>query len=189
VARLKTIDDAELLRVAREAFLENGFEVQATEIAARAGISSGSIFRRFTNKKSLFLEAMKVGPLWPNGLDGFVGQEDLKGSLQEIATDIFFSARQSIPCVMLVWAQRFDGVLQSQDNEVRALASFLNKEIELGRLSPSLNTEIAARTIIGTIYHAVMLELFTGIQVNPEQFIEDLIDTLWKGLLANPESY
>lgn len=159
------------------------------EIAARAGISSGSIFRRFPDKKSLFLEALRVVPSWLDSVDEFIGQEDLKASLEEIATRILSSVRQTLPKVMLVWAQRFDEVSQSQDNEMRALASFLNKEIELGRLRPSLNTEIAARTIIGTIYHAVMLELFTGIQVNPEQFIEDLIDTLWKGLLANPESY
>jgi hypothetical protein len=36
----------------------------------------------------------------------------------------------------------------------------------------------------------VMLELFTNSkESNPEQFIKNFIDTLWKGLLANPESY
>jgi hypothetical protein len=147
-------------------------------------------FRRFSDKKSLFLEAMKTEPSWLQSIDEFGGQEDLKSALEEIATRMFYSARQTLPCNMLVWAQKLDGVLPNQDNEVNVLAKFLNKEIELGRLRPSLNTQVAAQTIIGTIYHLATLELLRGIQEsNPEEFIRIFIDTLWKGLLANPESY
>jgi AcrR family transcriptional regulator len=45
MARVTTITDEQILSAAREVFLAQGFNAPATDIAKRAGISSGSILK------------------------------------------------------------------------------------------------------------------------------------------------
>ena len=45
-----------LLKAAREVLAERGFEAEISEIASRAGIGSGTIYRNYETKESLILE-------------------------------------------------------------------------------------------------------------------------------------
>jgi AcrR family transcriptional regulator len=58
VGRTKTIDDTELLRIAREVFREHGHTATTRDVADAAGISQGVLFQRFGSKEDLFLRAM-----------------------------------------------------------------------------------------------------------------------------------
>ncbi len=58
MGRNKTISDDELLDVARDTFVEQGFAASTKEIARRAGVSEGLIFQRFQTKEDLFFAAM-----------------------------------------------------------------------------------------------------------------------------------
>jgi AcrR family transcriptional regulator len=58
MGRTKTVSDDDLLKVAREAFVEKGFAASTREIARRAGVSEGVLFQRFANKEDLFFAAM-----------------------------------------------------------------------------------------------------------------------------------
>ena len=102
LARPKTIDDETILEAAREVFQERGFAGTTAEVAARAGISEGSIFRRFRCKQDLFLACMGLPkPKWliemntdPN--DAF--WEDLEA----LAHEIFDHMLIVIPKIMLL---------------------------------------------------------------------------------------
>jgi AcrR family transcriptional regulator len=43
-----------VLRAARETFAESGYEVPLDEIAARAGVGAGTVYRHFPSKEALF---------------------------------------------------------------------------------------------------------------------------------------
>jgi AcrR family transcriptional regulator len=43
-----------VLRAAREAFAESGYDVPLDEIAARAGVGAGTVYRHFPSKEALF---------------------------------------------------------------------------------------------------------------------------------------
>jgi len=58
MVRPKTIETEELLRIARETFLEKGVGAPVSEIARRAGISDSTIFQRFSTKEALFTAAL-----------------------------------------------------------------------------------------------------------------------------------
>lgn len=45
-----SIQDDVILRAAREIFLEKGWDATTSEIAAKAGVSNGIIFKRFKTK-------------------------------------------------------------------------------------------------------------------------------------------
>ncbi len=196
MARTATISDEQILSAAREVFLAQGFNAPATEIAKRAGISSGSIFKRYETKEHLFFAAMTCDSKWSSGLAALVSHGDLKVNLEAIARAILAFARDMLPRSMLAWSLR-DCANQNAANhqeapvarDVRLLSDFLEQERDLGRLRPSLDTEVAAHTIVGTMMSYGMLELIASKQnEDSDEFIKTFIDTVWKGLVANPES-
>jgi AcrR family transcriptional regulator len=173
-------------------FLEQGFNAPATDIAAKAGISSGSIFKRYQTKEELFFAAMSCESKWSGGLREIVGHGELKVNLEAIASAILSFARDMLPRSMLGWSLRHCAT-QSTGQElpvardIRLLSEFLKAEQDIGRLRPSLETHVAANTIVGTMMSYAMLEVVSGKKhENSEAFIKDFIDTFWKGLIANP---
>ena len=62
MGRHKTIPDAEVLGVAREAFRRRGFAVSGREIARLAGVSEAVLYQRFGSKDALFFAAMAPTP-------------------------------------------------------------------------------------------------------------------------------
>lgn len=192
MARTPTITDEQILEAARQVFLEQGFNAPATDIATKAGISSGSIFKRYQTKEDLFFAAMKCESQLAGGLSSLVGHGNLKVNLEAIANAVFSFAREMLPQFMLTWSLRHCATRnEGQENplalDIRLLSEFLKAERELGRLRPSLDTDVAATTLVGTIMSYVILELVSGQHhENPEAFIKTYIDTLWKGLIASP---
>ena len=59
-----SIQDDVILRAAREIFLEKGWDATTSEIAAKAGVSHGIIFKRFKTKQALFQSAMQEQGNW-----------------------------------------------------------------------------------------------------------------------------
>lgn len=58
MGRKKLLEDADLLAVARDVFVEAGFGASTREIARRAGVSEAVLFQRFRTKPELFFAAM-----------------------------------------------------------------------------------------------------------------------------------
>jgi AcrR family transcriptional regulator len=58
MTRRKRLEDDELLAIAREAFVAEGFGASTRAIAQRAGVSEAILFRRFRTKPELFFAAM-----------------------------------------------------------------------------------------------------------------------------------
>ena len=60
MARTARITEERILEAAREVFLAEGFGAQTAKIAQRAGVSEGSIFKRFATKEALFYVLLAV---------------------------------------------------------------------------------------------------------------------------------
>ena len=196
MARFATISDAQILSAAREIFLEKGFNATATDIAKRAGISSGSIFKRFETKEALFFAAMTCESEWASGLSKIVGKGDLKVNLEVIAKDVLSFATTMLPRSMLAWSLRNcanrNAALGQEfpvTKDIKFLSEFLQLERDLGRLRPSLDTYVAAHMIVSTMMNYGMLEIFTDQRnEDSDHFVKLFVDTVWKGLVANPDS-
>jgi len=75
--------DAAILGTAKKLFLERGFDrVSMDAVAATAGVSKGTLYQRYPDKSSLFVEIVRTSiPAWQE-----VGREDIKdlsGTLAE----------------------------------------------------------------------------------------------------------
>ena len=91
MGRARTVEDEDILKVARLAFLDRGQLATTREIADAAGISQAVLYQRFGSKDDLFFTAMAPPP--PD-LDGLLGDpprepEDTEAYLADVAERLY----------------------------------------------------------------------------------------------------
>jgi AcrR family transcriptional regulator len=88
-----TIDDATIIEAARAVFLERGMRATTADIAKRARVSTGSIFRRYGTKEELFRRVM----LEQRDLDRMlsVAERVGEGDVQDALAEMGFSCSRS----------------------------------------------------------------------------------------------
>ena len=192
MARPQSITTERLLEVAREVFIEYGFSATTLQIARRAGISEGTLFKRFATKEQLFEEALGLGdvPRWWARLGGMVGQGDVQGNLEGVCLGTLQAARQVLPRLMMMWSRglhpppHLHGREDPLERGMGALESYLRAEARLGRIRDA-DHAVLARTLLGTLFSRVIGELHAP-QPDPEpddaRFVRGLTDLLWHGL-------
>src|SRR5262249_31738057 len=105
MARPAHITEEQILSAAREVFLEKGIQATTAEVARRAGVAEGSIFKRFKTKHQLFVAALHVGdPDWFSFLDKRAAKGDPKQNLIDLGMEILQFFRTLMPLMMMGWA-------------------------------------------------------------------------------------
>jgi AcrR family transcriptional regulator len=194
VARPIQITDEQILSAAREVFLERGFQATSAEVARRAGVAEGSIFKRFKTKHELFAAAMKMEePDWMRGLPQRSGKGDLKQQLMELGLEIVSFFRQLMPIMMMSWSNPgpngLPDVLSAPNppplRAIKKLAGFFEGEIRAHRVRKH-DAEIVARAFLGGLQNYVFMELVLKAQdelpLPAEMHVRGLVNLLWNGL-------
>jgi AcrR family transcriptional regulator len=198
MGRPSSVNTEQILQAARELFLEQGFAVTTAAIARRAGISEGSIFKRFPSKEALFFAALGIPePAWVEGLKERAGQGDVRENLVQIMLSMTEFFRELVPRLMMMWSCRAladkdrMAYWQRGDKEapplrgLAALCAYFERETSLGRLRVTA-PEVAARMLLGAAQNYVLFEM-VGIHVGPplpaEEFARSVIDLLLRGML------
>ena len=208
MARPTTIDDEVILKAARQGFLEEGYAATTASIARRAGVSPGSLFKRFTSKEELFWRAMHDPEAdergWSSQLVARVGCFTMKENLAYIVTSLLLELRRDMPRIMMAWSNLPPEFIsakfadQGHPAEIvdRNLQLYLSAEMNLGRLRPFDVSEFA-RVLMGYAFHTVFMQMAhdTSRSVNsetPEAIAqanaqaERFLSVFWEGL-APPE--
>src|SRR3954464_9885793 len=97
MARPVIIKDETILFAARQIFLERGIQATTAEVAERAGVSEGSVFKRFKSKLDLFRAAMEdklAEPDWTRQLSARLGQGDVEENLFDVGMAILAFFRE-----------------------------------------------------------------------------------------------
>jgi len=196
MARPAVIQDSAILEAAREVFLSRGFRATTAEVAARAGVSEGSIFKRFRSKFELFQAAMgslDELPPFAAELPKRVGRADPREELFEIGREVAAHLRQVVPLHLMAWSNPGpDGAppgfcLQSQAPILllKALSGYFEGEMRAGRLARR-DPEIVARTFIGSVHNYVIFDLLFQAQdalpMPEETYLRGLIELLFRGV-------
>lgn len=195
MTRPRTITDEEILDTARQVFLEKGASATTSEIARRAGISEGTIFKRFPTKHDLFLAAIGVKERegWGTVLEQQAGEGTVQGNLTGLANAMIDFFRDVVPRVMLMCQQGmehphkgfFNGPRSPARRNFGALINYLKEEMDLGRLDTQTDPELIARIIGGSCWNFAFHESMGNEVFAPltrQEFAEQLVQTLWRGL-------
>ncbi len=193
MARPPTIDDQTILEAARAVFLERGAMGTTAEVAARAGVSEGSIFNRFKTKEALFRAAMHpaVGADLPAALVHRVGRGEMREQLLEVAADFLAYFEKLVPFIMMQAGSPGFSPPRTEDGKhpatrgLRAVMGWLEAEMRLGRLRRH-DPEIVARSFVGALFHHAFLESMTSVKddlpLPRETFLRGVVAMLWSGL-------
>lgn len=204
MARPVSISDDSLLAAAREVFLEHGIRATSAAVAERAGVSEGTLFKRFQTKQGLFHAAMNVSledesARFVGGLAERVGAGELREQLEEVALLGVEFFRKIVPLHMMSWSNPEQPTKQgppgayAADGTPRALEgrrlfeAYFEGERRAGRLR-NVDASIVARTFMGAIYNFVSMEVLFGahdpLPMPASTFVRGLVDLVLRGIEA-----
>jgi AcrR family transcriptional regulator len=196
MARPARIDTRELLDTARSLFLEHGFGVSTSAIARQAGISEGSIFKRFPSKEALFCAALAPPvPEWTTRLDEEGPPREVLIATAREALAFYREMvprmsmlRSSLPCQDVYLDE---GSLPGPVRAVRATSLWFERHRDGGRLDLA-SPETAARMFVGALVHYAFFEHMgfsdAATTPSPEAYAESVVDTLLRGVAPRPTS-
>lgn len=196
--RPRSIDDEEILEAARETFFEHGIQATTAQIAERAGISEGTIFRRFGTKHDLFLAAMDLEdpPEWVDRLEAFDGHRELRAFLSSLGGDIVDFYLEMIPKWNMIDSNIDPGEMLDDPEEappvkvLRQLMEFFETQREAGRLGPC-DPEVVARMYVGSLFQYAFAET-AGVNevmgLDRELYLEGVVDQLFDGIAPDPST-
>lgn len=192
MARPKSIDDEEILEAAREVFREEGIQGTTAEIARRAGISEGTIYRRWPTKNELFHAALDLPspPPWVETLEAVEADDDLFEAMDRISLEILDFFEEVLPKISMVTSnlgeeQLFDS--ESDAPPVRALkpmTRFFERERKRGRVR-RCDPEVVARMYLGSLMHFAFAEMSGINEILPmprETYVRGIVTTLLEGV-------
>ncbi len=199
MGRPSTITDEALLAVAAELFQEHGMRVTTADVAARAGVSEGVIFKRFRSKNELFQRAMQAAleaqsELMP-ALDAPVGTGDIRETLTQLCWGMIERYRVVVPLVVTAVHHAPEGCRPpDMDSEEpmpirwhRRLRTFLQAEMDAGQIRAA-NADVLARVLAGTCWNYVHFDVSMPgkMPLDAEVFVQGLVDLVLRGVAAAP---
>ena len=180
------IADEAIRDAAVELFAERGFEgVSVEDVAARAGVSRATIYRRYPSKVDLIVEA--AGCLAANEI-AFPDTGNLRDDLRGLAHSLINGFRNSpagrVMPVMTFERRRYPELddrykkfLADRKARTRAL---LRRAVERGELPSDSDVGVMSSMLVGPIFHRLMI---TQEPLN-DAFVDALVDALLQGFGA-----
>lgn len=166
-------EDEVLLESLRATFLALGPGAPSVELARRAGVSEGTLFKRFGTKRRLFELAMRLPPIedqpWFHDLVELAGQGSLRSNLAGLAHSMMTYLAEVLPLVETLMSSGFKPKdLQLLDDEEhpariirRRVSGYLEREMKLGRMR-KVDGETLADMLLGACFKHVHEQLHFG---------------------------
>ena len=171
-----------ILDATLELLRETGFSGLAIEsVATRAGVGKSTIYRRWTSKVPLVIEAMQRIPEIPTPDTGSIAR-DLTALLRN-SIDVLRSTPLAHVLPSLVGERNRDPELsEALDGFVaerrRPLLRMLERAVERGELPPEADLELGVDLILGPF---VVRLFFTAGPVEPD-LVQPIVDAVIRGL-------
>ncbi len=194
MARHVTITDEQILRAARKVFLEDGFTAPTSRIAQLAGVSEGSIFKRYSTKEALFFAALEIPelPEWHRLLKEEGDGADALATLRSAAIEMLTYFLEMFPRMITaigsrvgsVHAHPFDGMKEPPHARDRAVVeAFIRRQQAVGAMRTGDAAAMAALLLGGIAHHAFVTYNFGTKPTRAEIQTTacGAVDALWLG--------
>lgn len=203
--RRKEARPGELLEAALDLFVEKGFAAtRVDEVAARAGVSKGTLFLYFPSKEELFKAVVRQSIAgrfeeWAQELETFEGDtadllrycykvwwERIGSTKASGITKLIFSEAQNFPEILLFYQQEV--ILPGQ----ALVRRIVERGIARGEVRPVpldyiVHVVLAPIIFLAVWQHSVGVCIPAGAGLAPEAFIDAQVDNLLHGLLVRPD--
>jgi len=200
--RRKQARPGELLDAALDLFVEKGFSAtRADEVAARAGVSKGTLFLYFQSKEDLFKAVVRENiankfPTWQEEFLTFEGSsaDMLRYALTSWWERIGKTRASGITKLVMSEAQNFPEIAAFYQEEViqpgnAMIRRILERGVQAGEFR-EMDLEQAVHIIVAPMIFLMMWKHSMGACaasakiVDPEQFIHMQVDVLLHGMTA-----
>lgn len=182
------ISDRVIVNAARKVFLAHGYQGSTRDVARLAGISEGSIFKRFKTKTDLFLAAMDMESMLSSSQERLlasVGSAGIRQTLIKHGETLLKRLQIIVPRMLMFNAC---GVVFAKGcklsrpappvQHIRCLTHYFQAEIKCGRLRMG-SPEVQAHIFVGSLAHYVICEtLFQYRSATPSVFVRQVTDTI-----------
>lgn len=166
MVRPTTIQDDALIRAARKVFLERGGKGTSAEVAREAGVSEGTLFKRFGTKEALFARAMASQhdePAWTDRLMERVGKTTIEDQLFALGLELVAHFSALVPIMMMAWSNSaFSAAPKTRmpAHNIRRLTAYFDAEMKAGRLV-ARDPHITARCFASSFQSYALLDIAT----------------------------
>jgi AcrR family transcriptional regulator len=200
--RRKEARPGELLNAALDLFVEKGFSAtRVEEVAARAGVSKGTLFLYFQSKEDLFKAVVRENiankfPTWQEEFITFEGSSSdmLRYALVSWWERIGNTRASGITKLVMSEAQNFPEIAEFYQEEVikpgnAMIRRILERGVQSGEFR-DIDLEQAVHIIVAPMIFLMMWKHSMGACaasakiVDPEQFIHMQVDVLLHGMAA-----
>ena len=202
--RRKEARPGELLDAALDLFVEKGFAAtRAEEVAARAGVSKGTLFLYFPSKEELFKAVVRENisgrfSAWNEEFQAFEGNTpDMLRYCMKVWWERLGATRASgITKLIISEARNFPEIASFYQQEVirpghDLIQCILKRGVERGEFQVK-DADYAAHSIIAPMIFLIMMKhslgvcLPEGVEMDPERYIASQVETVLHGLCARP---
>lgn len=202
--RRKDARPGELMQAALEVFAERGFAAtRLDEIAARAGVSKGTVYLYFESKEALFKAAVEtaITPVL-EAAEALVAEaahpaaELLRRVVFDWWRDVGSTVLGSLPKLLVAESGNFPELARwFHDNMIRraqrALAGIIEAGVARGEFRP-IEPMLGARIVFGPMFAYVLWQRAFGPCIKdlpePETYFSTVLDVLTHGLVEPPET-
>jgi len=203
--RRKEARPGELLDAALDLFVEKGFAAtRAEEVAARAGVSKGTLFLYFPSKEELFKAVVRENisgrfQEWNDEFEKFEGNTpDMLRYCMKVWWERIGASRASgITKLIISEARNFPDIAAFYQHEViepgqKLIRRILQRGVDRGEFYVA-DMDYATFSITAPMVFLIMMKHSMGACVpkdfvmDPERYVNSQAETLLKGLLARPE--
>jgi TetR/AcrR family transcriptional regulator len=204
-ARRKEARPGELIEAALALFVEKGFAAtRVEEVAARAGVSKGTLFLYFPSKEDLFKAVVRETvagrfPEWADELAEFQGDsvELVRYAMHTWWERVGMTPASGITKLVMAEASTFPEIASFYQNEVVApghelIRRILQRGIDRGEfrempLDYAVYSLIAPMIFLLMWKHAMAPCAPPSQQIDPLTFIDTQVDLILSGMLKRPE--
>ncbi|MDP3759570.1 MAG: TetR/AcrR family transcriptional regulator [Ramlibacter sp.] len=202
--RRKEARPGELLDAALDLFVEKGFAAtRAEEVAARAGVSKGTLFLYFPSKEELFKAVVRENisgrfKEWNAEFEAFQGSTpDAVRYFMKVWWDRIGATRASgITKLIISEARNFPDITAFYQQEVirpgtELIHRILQRGIDRGEFR-QLDMEYAAMSVVAPMIFLIMMKHSLGAcsphdhPLDPERYIASQVETLLHGMCVRP---
>jgi TetR/AcrR family transcriptional regulator len=203
--RRKEARPGELLDAALDLFVEKGFAAtRAEEVAARAGVSKGTLFLYFPSKEELFKAVVRENisgrfQEWNAEFDAFEGStaEMVRHGMKAWWERIGATRASGITKLIISEARNFPDIAAFYQQEVirpgtALVRRILQRGIDRGEFR-ELDLDYATFSVVAPLIFLIMMKHSLGAcapheyPLDPERYIDSQVETLLHGLRVRPE--